>query len=97
MVQSRCKCTAIDQYKERHLTYVWFRKEQEDINLQKMLLEESIDKYDENRDKIRQKARQQIQKMQEENKRHFSKKRNSARTYVVGNLVAIKKTQLRKG
>ena len=62
MVQSRCKCTAIDQYKERNLTYVWFKKEQEDINLQKLLLEESIDKYDENEIKLGRKQGNKFRK-----------------------------------
>ena len=62
-----------------------------------LIHEESIQRFDEVRDKIRQDAREQIKKIQEKNKKTYDKKRKEARQYQVGDLVAIKKTQFGTG
>ncbi|KAL0880685.1 hypothetical protein ABMA27_001903 [Loxostege sticticalis] len=46
---------------------------------------------------LRQKAKESIKKIQEENVRNYNNKRQEARSYEIGDLVAIKKTQFSQG
>ncbi|GBP43776.1 hypothetical protein EVAR_28952_1 [Eumeta japonica] len=59
----------------------------------KIIEEEHIAKLSEERHEVREKVRESIKKMQEENKENYNKKRKEATSYEPGNLVAIKKTQ----
>lgn len=47
---------------------------------------------DQQRNEDREKAKQQILKVQEENQKQFNKKRKTATSYMVNDLVAIKRT-----
>ncbi|XP_076247919.1 uncharacterized protein LOC143187733 [Calliopsis andreniformis] len=49
--------------------------------------------FQENRDELREEARQNILKIQQENRKSFNKKRIEGRKYREGDLVAIKRTQ----
>lgn len=62
-----------------------------------LLQQEVIDHYDKNREELRIQAKQQILKVQDENKRNFDKNRKMSTKYEVGDLVAIKRTQFGAG
>lgn len=68
-----------------------------DDELNKLIEEENVKKFNEDRDELRKKAKQSIQKIQEENIRNYNKKRREAKEYSIGDLVAIKKTQFSQG
>lgn len=65
----------------------------EDVEILNLLQQETINQYNEDRENLRQKAKQQIQKIQEENKKGFNKKRKQSTRYEEDDLVAIKRTQ----
>ncbi|XP_015514359.2 uncharacterized protein LOC107220321 [Neodiprion lecontei] len=65
----------------------------EDVSLREMVEKEFITSFEEERDEIRCQAKERVQKIQEENKNSYNKKRKKARTYKEGDLVAIKRTQ----
>ncbi|CAH2095135.1 unnamed protein product [Euphydryas editha] len=46
---------------------------------------------------LRQKAKESIQKIQEENIKSYNKRRKMAKEYSIGDLVAIKRTQFSQG
>lgn len=58
-----------------------------------MIEELAVDELQQERDQIRDEARESIQKIQRENKNSFNKRRVKAIEYKVGDLVAIKRTQ----
>lgn len=62
-------------------------------NILKCLRNELVLKFNDHRAENRQKIRDEITKAQEEQKRHYDKNRKEARLYIVGELVAIKRTQ----
>lgn len=72
-------------------------KKSGDANIQELIREEIYAIFDEERDAIRDDAKQQIQRIQEENRKTFNRKRKKAVTYKVGDLVAIKRTQFGTG
>lgn len=53
--------------------------------------------YNDNRDILRQKAKQQIQRVQEENRKTYNSSRKEAFQYNVGDLVSIARTQFGSG
>jgi len=65
-----------------------------DTQIQQMLSAEMIQLFSDDRDKLPKQAKQQILKVQEENKRRYNLRRRPASKYIVGDLVAIKRTQL---
>ncbi|CAK1590836.1 unnamed protein product [Parnassius mnemosyne] len=69
----------------------------EDVEILNLLLQETIEQYSESRESLRQKARDQIQKIQEENRNTYNKKRKQSSQYEVGDLVTIKRTQFGPG
>lgn len=69
----------------------------EDIRVLELLQEETIKEYDDCREELRQKAKEQILAVQEENRRYFNRKRKESQKYKVGDLVAIKRTQFGSG
>lgn len=69
----------------------------EDVKIQELLQEENIKQYDETREKLRIQAKEQIMKIQDENKRNYDKKRKKSSRYECGDKVAIKKTQFGTG
>ena len=66
-------------------------------NFRELLDEYAIEELDEERDQIRVEAKENIAKIQAENKRGFDKKRAKATVYKIGDLVAIKRTQFGPG
>lgn len=69
----------------------------EDVEILNLLQQETISQFDEERERLRQKAKEQIQKIQEENRKSFNQKRKQSSKYEVGDLVAIKRTQFGPG
>ncbi|GFT96336.1 pro-Pol polyprotein [Trichonephila clavipes] len=78
------------------LTGVKMRTKQ-DLEILKLLEEEIVETFTENREKIREEAKRNILKMQEENCRNFNKKRKKAYQYEIGDIVAIQRTQFGTG
>ncbi|GFV96913.1 blastopia polyprotein [Trichonephila clavipes] len=78
------------------LTGVKMRTKQ-DLEILKLLEEEIVETFTENREKIREEAKQNILKMQEENCRNFNKKRKKAYQYEIEDIVAIQRTQFGTG
>lgn len=67
----------------------------EQITILEALEEEMAEIYNDDRERIREEAKANLIKIQEENKRNFDKGRKPARKYKVGEAVAIKRTQFR--
>ena len=65
----------------------------EDAELLQVIREAQQQEFEEARDDLRRTAKQRIQKIQEENRRGYNKKRKKATKYEVGDIVAIKRTQ----
>ncbi|KAJ0170870.1 hypothetical protein K1T71_003850 [Dendrolimus kikuchii] len=63
----------------------------------KLIQEENLEKFEDQRLELREKAKQNIQKIQEENRKVYNKKRTQAIQYEIGDLVAIKRTQFVQG
>ena len=72
-------------------------REYGDLELKQFIEDEWRNLFIEQRDELRVKAKEQIQKTQEENRRGFNKKRTEALKYSKGELVAIKRTQFGTG
>lgn len=68
-------------------------KNKQDHDIIKLIEQEAIQLYDEDRDKLRMLAKESIMKIQEENKRHYDKQSKPARQYKEGDWVFIKRTQ----
>lgn len=69
----------------------------EDPELLHLIEQEMIERFNETRSEMRAKARQSIQKIQEENRRNYNRKRTAPTEYQQGDLVAIKRTQFVQG
>ncbi|GFT04184.1 transposon Tf2-9 polyprotein [Trichonephila clavipes] len=78
------------------LTGVKMRTKQ-DLEILKLLEEVIVEIFIENREKIREEAKRNILKMQEENCRNFNKKREKAYQYKIGDIVAFQRTQFGTG
>lgn len=64
-----------------------------DPQLVKLLNDEALGHLEAERAEMREEARKQILKIQEENRKQFNKRRRDASQFQVGDLVAIKRTQ----
>ncbi|XP_015437236.1 PREDICTED: uncharacterized protein LOC107192452 [Dufourea novaeangliae] len=69
----------------------------DDPHIRELLETEVIAAYNERRDDLRQQAKENIAKIQAENKKQFNKRRKEAKTYQDGDFVAIKRTQFGTG
>ncbi|XP_037958018.1 uncharacterized protein LOC119687677 [Teleopsis dalmanni] len=69
----------------------------EDIQIKKIIEEEITTIFNEDREEMRQRAKQQILKIQLENKNAYNQRRRPAVKYKVGDVVAIKRTQFSGG
>ncbi|XP_025837022.1 uncharacterized protein LOC112906662 [Agrilus planipennis] len=69
----------------------------DDPEVRKIIEDEWIKMFEEQRDQLRVEAKTKIAQVQEENRRSFNKKRKKAITYKEGDLVAIKRTQFGPG
>jgi len=65
--------------------------------IKELIEEEWIKMFEENRDKLRSEAKQNILKIQQENRRNYNKKRKKAKQFKENDLVAIKRTQISPG
>ncbi|KZC04450.1 hypothetical protein WN55_04256 [Dufourea novaeangliae] len=69
----------------------------DDPHIRELLENEVIATYNERRDDLRQQAKENIAKIQVENKKQFNKRRKEGKTYQEGDFVAIKRTQFGTG
>ena len=69
----------------------------ENAQVRRLIDEEWAAKFEEQRRELREDAKRKIAATQEENKRNFDKRRKSAKQYLRGDLVAIKRTQFGPG
>lgn len=65
----------------------------DDPALRAALEEELLDHFQQARSELRDEAKANIAKIQEENKRSFNKRQKKASDYVVDDVVAIRRTQ----
>jgi len=72
-------------------------RDKTDLKITELLQNEVVDQFDAERDTIRKEAIEQISKLQDENRRNFNKHRRKASQHRVGDLVAVKRTQLGPG
>lgn len=72
-------------------------KTKDDIKLREIIERETIGLFSQQREKQREEARNQIAKVQDENRRNYNKHRKEAHKYKVGDYVAIKRTQFGSG
>lgn len=72
-------------------------RSKEDIEILTLLQEETAIQYYADREDLRQKAKEQIMNVQEENRKYFNRRRKQSNTYNLGDLVAIKRTQFGVG
>jgi len=72
-------------------------KQQEDVQLLTVLEQEYVQLFNRERDNLRDVAKQNILKVQEENQRLYNKHRKKAPEYKEGELVAIRRTQFAPG
>ena len=68
-----------------------------DNQVRELIEAENVMLFEKKRAEFRDEARQNLLKIQQENRRTFNKKRKEARCYQVGDLVAIKRTQFGPG
>ena len=64
-------------------------KMKEDLQVRQIIENEWVTMFQENREEIRREAKEQISKIQVENKKTYNKKRKEARKYMYDELVAI--------
>lgn len=69
----------------------------EDIHLREIINEEIIESFDQQRVELREEAKSNICKIQEENRRTYNKRRKKADDYKTGDIVAIQRTQFGTG
>lgn len=72
-------------------------KTKNDLEIRKLIEQEAIDSFMEDREQLRTDARIQITKIQNENRRNYNKNRKEAYQYQIGDHVAIKRTQSGSG
>lgn len=72
-------------------------KRKEDIEMVKLLEENFAIQFKEKRNELRDAAKEQIMKIQNENKRTFNRRRKTPNRFNVGQLIAIKRTQFVNG
>lgn len=68
-----------------------------DLEIKQIIDEEIQEEFKDERNEMRRNAKEQILKIQEENRRTFNKKRKPPKHYEVNDLVAIAKTQFATG
>ncbi|XP_033179142.1 uncharacterized protein K02A2.6-like [Bombus impatiens] len=69
----------------------------EDPQIRKLVEEEWVVEFEEQRRELREDAKKKIAATQGENRRHYNKRRKGAKQYLSGELVAIKRTQFGPG
>lgn len=69
----------------------------EDLEISKIVGDEFIKNFDDDRNELRQEAKQQIARVQAENRKTYNRRRKNPIKYTKGDLVAIKRTQFGPG
>lgn len=69
----------------------------DDLKLRELLKEATIETFHQERSRLRRKAKENILKIQEENRKTYNRKRKKSFKYRVGDVVAIQRTQLGPG
>lgn len=72
-------------------------RNEKDLKLRQIIEQEFQAQFEKERDQVRAKPKEQISKIQSENCKTYNLRRRSPRKYVVGDLVAIKRTQFGPG
>ena len=72
-------------------------RDETDLKLREVIEQEFRSKFEEERNEIRARAKEQILKVQSENCKTYNLRRKKATEYQVGDVVAIKRTQLGSG
>lgn len=72
-------------------------RRQEDEQILELLDKEILEHFSNQRIEIRNEAKEQIEKMQNENRKSYNRKAKPATQYLIGNLVFIKRTQFGTG
>lgn len=65
----------------------------EDTSIRELIEEEWVKMFEESRDELRSEAKENIQKIQQENRKNYNKRRKETRSFKEDELVAIKRTQ----
>lgn len=86
-------CRSIDSTPFELLTGVKMRTK-DDLTIKQFIDEQQTEEFCEDREHLRQEAKRQILKVQNENCRNFGRKRKKPSQYKIGDRVAIKRTQL---
>lgn len=69
-------------------------KTKEDLQIYELIQNEQRNNFIEERENLKIKAKEQIQRVQDENCRTYNRKRKESTKYAVGDIVAIRRTQL---
>lgn len=69
----------------------------EDVKIKELIEKEWIQMFEEDRNELRIAAKEKILKVQQENRRHYNRRRKEAQKFKEDDLVAIKRTQLGPG
>ena len=72
-------------------------KQRDDITLLQLIQKEAIAQFAEDRVELRKTAKENLLKVQEENRRNYNRSCKKANVYAEGDLVAIKRTQFGTG
>lgn len=72
-------------------------KLKDDVNLRSLIEKEILEHFENQRSQLRDDARLNLLKIQEENRKTYNCKRKKARQYEAGDIVAIRRTQLGGG
>lgn len=73
------------------------KKTQDDIKMRDILEKEMISDFEDDRQRLRDEAKKQIEKVQQENRKQYNLRRRQPKKYQINDLVAIKRTQLGPG
>lgn len=72
-------------------------RKKEDFEIRDLIKQELLNNFSAEREQMRLNARQQIERIQQENKKTFDRKRKPAKKFDIGDLVAIKRTEFITG
>ncbi|KAH0999182.1 hypothetical protein HUJ04_005986 [Dendroctonus ponderosae] len=63
------------------------------VETPQLLSQAAVAEFNQDREQLRQESKKQVLKVQEENRRHYNLRRRTSKSYKIGDLVAIKRTQ----
>ncbi|KYN18246.1 hypothetical protein ALC57_09448 [Trachymyrmex cornetzi] len=86
-----------DETLQEYILFGVKMRDETDLKLREVIEQEFKSRFEEERNEIRARAKEQILKVQSENCKTYNLRRKKATEYQVGNLVAIKRTQLGPG